>query len=291
MKVAIAVILVLLGLGAVGFGGYKYLESKKPSAGLKIDTNPPSLVFIDNAQVGQTPVEKILQPGEVNVRLIPSSTSSALTTYQTKVRLTPQTFTVIRRDFGATDADSAGEVVNLDPQPGSKTASLAVVTSSPDSASVTLDGQPQGLTPILISSITPGDHQITITAPGFTSRTIAAKAVIGYKLNINAKLAGQLPPPEPLPTLEPTPSTTPSATPKPTPISTLPKPYVEIKDTPTGFLRVREKPSTSSKEVGRVNPGDRYPLLTTNSGWYQIKVDLEATSSGWISSQYATKFD
>ena len=283
-KKIIAIILILAGAGAIGFGVFKYLRSQKPNAVLRVDTTPPSLVYIDNIQIGQTPIEKIFKPGEITIKLIPTSTISALTTYQTKVHLTSQTITVIRRDFGDSDITSAGEVINLEPQPG-KNASLAVITSIPDSASITLDGQPQGFTPILIPQVQAGDHQIVISAPGFTPRTISAKTVAGYKLNLNAKLAG-------LP--EPSPSPLPSATPS----ATLKKPYVEIKATPTGFLRVREKPDTKSQELGRVQPGDRYPLLDKTTGWYLIKVDLEATASGqpaskqgWVSAQYADKFE
>lgn len=283
-KKIIAIILILAGAGAIGFGVFKYLRSQKPNAVLRVDTTPPSLVYIDNIQIGQTPIEKIFKPGEITIKLIPTSTISALTTYQTKVHLTSQTITVIRRDFGDSDITSAGEVINLEPQPG-KNASLAVITSIPDSASITLDGTPLGFTPILIPQVQAGDHQIVISAPGFTPRTISAKTVAGYKLNLNAKLAG-------LP--EPSPSPLPSATPS----ATLEKPYVEIKATPTGFLRVREKPDTKSQELGRVQPGDRYPLLDKTTGWYLIKVDLEATASGlppgrggWVSAQYVDKFE
>jgi uncharacterized protein YgiM (DUF1202 family) len=64
-----------------------------------------------------------------------------------------------------------------------------------------------------------------------------------------------------------------------------------VKDTPTGFLRVRSQPSTGSSEIGRVNPGETYKLLQSQTSWYQIQVSLSATSSGWISSEYATKFE
>lgn len=276
-KKIIAIILILAGAGAIGFGVFSYFQSKKPNAGLRIESTPTSLVYIDNVQLGQAPLEKIFKPGEVTLKLIPTSTSLSLTSYQTKVRLTANTYTVVKRDFSDSDLTSSGEVVNLEPQSG-KLASLAVITSSPDSASVILDGQPQGFSPLLIPSIPAGDHQINISAPGFTPRTVSAKAVLGYKLNINVKLASL-----------PTPS--PSPTPEATASATLKKPYVEIKDTPTGFLRVRQEPNTGAKEIGRVKPGEKYPLLEKISSWYLIKVDLNATSSGWISSQYADKHD
>lgn len=292
-KRIVAVVLIILGLGLVGLGGYRYWLSRQPNAGLKVETSPAAMVFVDNVQIGQTPIEKIFKPGEVNLKIIPDSTSSALSTYQTKVRLNPKTYTVVRRFFGPTDVDTAGEIVTLEPQ-SSKEASLVVVTSSPDSASVSIDGDPQGFSPILVPSIAAGDHEIVVSAPGFVSRTIPAKTVAGYKLSLNIKLSGQL---DPLPTQAPpsTISATPrvSGTPGPTPRTVVspPRPYVEIKDTPVGFLRVRSGPSTGSKELGQVQPGDKLSLLDSQTGWYLVDVDLEATQSGWISAQYAEKYE
>lgn len=274
-KKIVAIILILAGAGAIGFGVFSYFQGRKPNAGLRVESTPASLVYVDNVQLGQTPLEKIFKPGEVTIKLLPTSTSLSLTSYQTKVRLTSNTITVVKRDFSDSDMASSGEVVNLEPQSG-KMASLAVVTSNPGSASVTLDGQPQGFSPLLIPSVPAGDHQLGISAPGFTPRTVSAKAVLGYKLNVNVKLAS-------LPAPTPTPTATPSAT--------LEKPYVEIKTTPTGWLRVRLSPSTSATEAGRVQPGDKLPLLNSKPGWYQIKINLDATSSGWISAQYADKFE
>lgn len=280
-KQIVAIILILAGAGAIGFGVFKYFQSKKPNAGLKIDATPAALVFVDNVQLGQTPVEKIFKAGEATIRLVPTGSTTSLSTYQTKVRLTSNTYTVVKRQFGDSDITSAGEVVNLEPQSG-KIASLAVVTSSPDSASVTLDGQPQGFTPLLIPSIPAGDHQIGLTAPGFTPYTVNAKAILGYKLNVNVKLAGQLPEPTPLPSVK---------------LKTLKKPYVEIKETPTDFLNVRQDPNTKAKILGKIYPGETYPLLSEGTGWYEISVDFAATASGlpagrqgWISSQYADIF-
>ncbi len=290
-KKIVAIILILAGAGAIGFGVFSYFQSKKPNAGLRVESTPASLVYVDNIQLGQAPLEKIFKPGEVTIKLIPTSTSLSLTSYQTKVRLTANTYTVVKRDFSDSDLTSSGEVVNLEPQSlpaGRQVASMAVITSSPDSASVTLDGQPQGFSPLLIPSIPAGDHQISISAPGFSPRTVSAKAVLGYKLNVNVKLAS-LPTPSPLPSEASAKEGSPSA---------ILKPYVIIKDTPTGFLRVRQTASTGAKEVGRVKPGEKYPLLEKVPSWYLIEIDLNATSSGlpagrqgWISSQYADKFD
>jgi len=305
-KKIVALIFIFAGLGTVAaFGTVSFLRSRKPTAALKIETTPAATVFVDNVQMGQTPFEKTFRPGEVTVKLIPDSVSPALTTYQTKVRLTNQVFTVIKREFAESDSQSSGEIISLQPQPG-KTSGLSVITSGPDSASVTLDGQPQGLTPLSLASVSPGDHQLVISAPDYASRTVSAKAVAGFKLTVNVKLAvlnsDQLTPtPEAQPdqSLTGTPSATPAGKPTPTskpkntlpPTPTLARPYVLISSTPTGFLRVRSSPSTSASEIGQVKPGEAFPLLESQLGWLLIKVSLPATSSGWISSQYAQKFE
>jgi hypothetical protein len=308
IKKTIALVMIILGVALIaGFGIYSLVRRSQPNAGLKIDTSPSSLVFVDNVEMGSTPVDKLFPPGEVTIKLIPNSTSSAISTYQTKVRLSEKTYTIIKRDFGSSDISSAGEIISLQPQ-SDPTPSLSVITSSPDTASVLVDGQPQGFTPLSLSSMSAGTHQITITAPGFASRTISAQTVNSYKLIITVKLSALAPTPIPILTLTPTPTqiATPSTTliPSPTskitstpkvaptlkisPTPAMPKPYVTILDTPTGFLRVRSSSSVAGTEVGQVKPGENYSLLDTAvSGWYLIKVELDATSSGWISPQYA----
>ncbi len=290
-KKIVTSLLIGIGLLLIGWGVWRFIQSRKPNAGLKVQTTPVSLVFVDNVQVGQTPLEKVYRPGEISLKIIPTATDSAMASYQTKVQLNAQTFTVIRRDFGPTEAQTAGEIITLEQQQN-KQASLSIISSIPDAASVTLDGQPQGFTEVWIPSTTPGDHQIVVSAPGFLTRTISAKTVAGHKLIINVKLAAQLdiaptPTPEITATVSATPKISPKITPKVTPV--LGKSYVVIKDTPTGFLRVRSKPSSAGTELGQVQPGDQLPLLDSQAGWYLVEVSLPATSSGWISGQYATK--
>ncbi len=286
--------MIFLGVSLIaGFGIYSWVRHGQPTAGLKVDTSPPSLVFVNNTQVGTTPVDQLLFPGEATVKVVPDSTSSAVSAYETKVTLTSKTYTVIRRDFGTTDADSAGETISLSPQP-EVSPTLNVVTSSPDSASVMVDGQPQGFTPLSLTSIDPGTHQITVSAPGFSSRTMSVQTVASYKLSLTVKLAASsasVPLPVMPPSASPSAALFPAASPSPAPVSLLPRPYVTIIDTPTGFLRVRSAPSLAGKELGQVKPQTSYPLLDSKTpGWYLIQVQLDATSSGWISSQYATAY-
>ena len=67
------------------------------------------------------------------------------------------------------------------------------------------------------------------------------------------------------------------------------KPYVEIKETPTGWLRVRSAPSTNATESGQVKPGETYSYLEEEeNGWYKIEFEGKP---GWISGTYADLID
>lgn len=62
---------------------------------------------------------------------------------------------------------------------------------------------------------------------------------------------------------------------------------VQILATPYGWLRVREQPSLSGKEVAKVNTGEQLEFLEESSGWYKIK--LTDGTTGYILSSYAKK--
>jgi uncharacterized protein YgiM (DUF1202 family) len=62
---------------------------------------------------------------------------------------------------------------------------------------------------------------------------------------------------------------------------------ITIKETETGWLKVREASSSSGKEITRVKPGEKYVLLNETTDWYQI--DLGNNKNGWISATYASK--
>lgn len=272
MGKVVAIGLIIVGLALAVLGGYAFYQTQKPNAGIKIETSPPAVVFMDNVQVGVTPFKKEgLKAGEVSIKLVPNSTSATLSTYQSKIRLTNRTYAVINRVFGDSDTTSEGEIVNLEPSP-TKNTSMAVVVSGPDSASIMLDGQPLGFSPLLAPEIIAGDHVVVVSAPGFSERRISAHAQENYQLKINVKLKGTA---LPTPVIVETPKTNTS--------------HVVIKSTPTGFLRVRQLPKISAKEMGRVNPGDKFMLLESIEGWYRIEVELDSTKSGWISAQYATQ--
>jgi hypothetical protein len=76
----------------------------------------------------------------------------------------------------------------------------------------------------------------------------------------------------------------PSPTPKPK-VTPPDKPYIEVEDTPTGWLRVRAEASVNSDELAKINPGEMYPYLEEeDNGWY--KIEYEDGEEGWVSGDY-----
>jgi len=62
---------------------------------------------------------------------------------------------------------------------------------------------------------------------------------------------------------------------------------VTITKTPTGYLNVRQQPSSSSTLVAKVNPGETYQYTAVKNGWYQIV--LKDGTTGWVLGTYAKK--
>jgi len=58
----------------------------------------------------------------------------------------------------------------------------------------------------------------------------------------------------------------------------------KVKDTPTGWLRMRDQPNLAGAEVGRLNIGDTVTVLEEKPGW--LKVKNSAGVEGWASSDY-----
>ncbi len=291
MKRKAIFLVIFLAVILIIFGAVRLLGSRAPKEGeLRVDATPTVSVFLDNKHIGRTPLREKVTAGEYTIRLVAESSTGEVAPWQAKISVGTNLLTYINAVLSESELSSAVDVLWLEKSVAGKP-ELSVITN-PDGASVVLDDVTKGITPLTISDVVAGDHSLTVTSPGFLTRTMKVKLTSGYKLIASMKLAlsaGGIPVPEatpaaltsttPTPTLKSTNTATSSATPQ--------KPYVTIKDTPTGFLRVRMEPSTSATEAGRVNPGEKYHVFTQQTGWYQISHD--GTNKGWISAQYADK--
>ncbi len=279
-KAALLVLVLFIGAGV---GGWLFLsKSKKGISGLKVVSNPPASVFLDDQLIGKTPYENKYVPGEYVLKLIPDETGSSASSWTGKIKLEPSFLTFVARDLGPSETMSGGESVTLEPLSGNE-AQIAVF-SQPDAVSITLDWQEKGISPIVLRDVLPGEHDVAASAPGFSSRTVRVQATSGYKVAVNFYLAlvkDQEASTGSVPTGEVT-TEAPRA-------EGMTPPYVVIKDTPTGFLRVRTEASTAATEVTQIKPDETFPLLEEKEGWYKIR--YAEGKEGWISGRYADKID
>lgn len=252
-----------------------YLTPK--GAGVFIDSNPSSDIFINGEKVGRTPFRQTRRPGTIIVKLVPDSSFVQLPSSEEKITLVSGIETIVRKTFSSNPDFESSEILSFE-KTNDSTSSLSVVTS-PDSAHIILDGTIQALTPYKISTLLPSDHNLELSLPGFVSRKLDIKTYEGYKLTILLKLAKD---------------STVISTPTPIPqeqAQIVSKGFVKILRTPVGFLRVRSEPSTLGAEVGQVLPDKEYAVVNTDekTGWYQILFEDE--KKGWVSNQYVQKVD
>lgn len=247
-------------------------------AALDITSYPTATIFLNDKELGTTPYKNTsLKPGNYKLKLVP--TDPAVASWEKNIPLNNKITTIIDYQLDQDKDKITGYVLYFE-KAGTKDQAGLVVTTKPDTATVAVDGQMQGFAPINVPSISEGDHQILVTFPGYQSKEIYARGINNYRLVAEVQLKKDDLPPEPekkeedeekISDEEPD------------------RPYVTILDTPTGWLRVRLEPSTSASESGKVDPGKSFPLLDEKSGWYQI--EYEKGKDGWISGQYAKKFE
>ncbi|QQS39033.1 PEGA domain-containing protein [Candidatus Woesebacteria bacterium] len=247
---------------------------KPKGAGLLIQTTPLASVYIDGKQVGRTPYNAIYEPGEKVIKLVPDSFELPLTPYETMVNLTSGVETVITREFKDLEDTSSGEIVSFE-RVGKTETSLAVL-SQPDGAQVKIDGVIRGFAPFKTTDVSQGEYTLSLTAPGFSDRSIKIKTYEGYMLTVIVKLAksDQIVIEEDKDELE---------------IKT--QTEIEILSTPTNFLRVRSDASSGSEEIGKVIPGETYVLLEESEDGEWHKISYEEGKDGWVSTTYTKILD
>lgn len=273
----------------------------KGKAGLKVTTSVPATVILDGKQGGTTPFEKIdLKSKTYRLQLIPQSGQP----WETTLTLHDDLLAVVERTTGDNDQESEGYIMELEKIADKSQSQLSVVTI-PDPAAVRIDGQPKGFAPLTTALSTEGNHEVIVSSAGYNDKKVPLSVPKGHKLTLMVQLSRTKivsPTPEASESATPETSTTPTPTPtgvkgqaktiptpKPTSIA-LTRPYVEILDTPTGWLRVRGEPNSSSgKELTKIYPKETYKFLeSTESGWY--KISLSDGQEGWISGKYAKLF-
>ncbi len=252
-----------------------FMTRGKNKGALQVTSTPAANVYLDGKFIGKTPVYKyelsdLIDVGTYTIKLVPIAGN--FQPFEQKINISPKVLTVVDRTF-APLALSQGSIIDLTPIEDSKTTQISVI-SFPDASQVFVDNNLAGQTPLLLKNVTESDHELRLVKEGYKDKIVKIKTVAGYKLEavifmgVDSQVA--------------TSSANPSSASAATTSS-----KVTILDTPTGFLRVRASASLGAAEVGQVKPGESYPLLDEQTGWYKIK--LNNSKEGWISSQYAKK--
>ncbi|MGA2910433.1 MAG: PEGA domain-containing protein [Candidatus Microgenomates bacterium] len=281
MKTVNIILISIVSLASLVAAALFLIGYFKPKpGGILVDTSPPASVYINGNLVGTTPYQGFYKAGQITLKLVPNATNTTLTPYETQITLVSEIQTVVRREFGSSEDASSGDVISFETQAG--TTAGMVVVSTPDNAQVSVDGVTQGFAPYETSTISPAQHQITVKAPGYADRVMSIKTLVGYRLTVFAKLAKGV-------------SSDESSLSNPSPSPT-PEPYVQIGNTPTGFLRVRTLPGAAGKEIGEAKPGSVYPYIDIDAATGWLEIQYEASSSavpggvtGWVSGQFAQK--
>lgn len=266
------------------FAKYFYLDKKNEFGQLKILSSPETSLFIDNVAVSKTPFEGKYKVGEYLIKLIPEGTATDTASWQGRVKVYKNSLTYVNRELGTTDITSAGDIffpTKMDTSPKTSNAGEISVETDPNGAIVKLDNDEKGVASMLLSDVPKGTHEINIYLPGFFPRTQKINVDEGYRVNAIFKLAIDLSQKQATPSSELNSKTMTKTSQGGALFS------VKIKETPTGFLRVRADASISASEETQIKPGQTFDVLEEKSSWYRIS--YEPNKDGWISSEYTEK--
>lgn len=264
MKKTIFLLLLLISILVLimrfGEPQFKDLLGVNEKSGLNVKSLPDSAqVFLDDKEAGKTPFEgKDLIPKEYLLKIQKDNLR-----WEGKVDLNPQVITIVNRELALGIASAAGEILTLEKGQG------VTIISNPTSAEVEIDGKSMGKTPVTLN-IDPGEHTFNVSHASYLKRSIRAQTVQNYNLTINVDLA--------LSEADLSNISTPVIT---------ETPKVIVKNTPTGFLRVRDKASLNGKEVAQVKPNDTLILLEEQGGWDRVR--LSDGTEGFVSADYVLK--
>jgi hypothetical protein len=254
ISMALVVVFTCLFLGACGVD----------KSGVEIVSEPIAKVYINGKESGTTPYKNnTLKPGEIELKLDDRFGNF----WERKIKLESNVTSVINWTFDG--VKDSGYILSMEKT--GRDGSI-LVNSNPGGAMIYIDGELKINTPAKIENIDEGDKKLSISFPGYKSINLIIKVVKGYQLIVDTKLEK-----------EERVETTDSIIPVPT---TSLGPKIKIKETETGWLRVRSASNNGGTEIGKANPGEIYELIDEINGWYQIKFE---DKEGWVSTKYAEK--
>jgi uncharacterized protein YgiM (DUF1202 family) len=232
-------------------------------SGVEIVSSPMAKVYLNGIESGTSPYKNnTLKPGIVDIKLDDGNGNF----WERKVKLENNVTSVINWNFEQNE--DSGYILSMEKTGESGS---ILVNSNPGGAMIYIDGELKNSTPAKIEGAIEGDRKLSISYPGYKSINLIVKVVKGYQLIVDTKLEKQMRA-ENI-SISPTPSQK---------IGT----KIKIKETETGWLRVRDAANNSGIEIGKAKPGEKYELLDENKDWYQIKFEGK---DAWVSAKYAEK--
>ncbi|MDO8609159.1 MAG: PEGA domain-containing protein [bacterium] len=291
-KLILLLILILL-FGGFVFIRFFFMDKQNTNGILKIVSSPSASVFINGVIIGKTPItNQKYKTGEYILKLIPEGVATETASWNGKINIYKNALTYVNRELGSSDITSSGEIfttTKMDKNIKSGYGEIYIETE-PQGAIVSLDNDEKGVASLIMSDVLKGDHELSVYMPGFFRRTQKVNVDSGYRVHAYFKLA--IDPSQQIPT--PKPTGDPNAATGSASIKT--NNLVLIKDTPQGWLRVRDDASVDASESARIKPGEKYDFIEEKNGWYKIKFNNNDSglvsgsfTEGWISAQYATK--
>jgi len=285
-KLMLLLVLVLLFVGFV-LVRYFVFDKSNEYGKLKIISSPGASVFVNNTIIGKTPYDDKYKVGEYLLKLIPEGTATETASWNGKIKVYKNAMTYVNRELGSSDITSSGEVFTTEKMATSSDSSGEVyVETEPQGAIVTLDSDEKGTAPLILSSVSKGEHELSVYMPGFFRRTEKINVDSGYRVNASFKLALD-------PTQQKLEDKTKVASSSSSKNTTN---YITIKSNEQGWLRVRADGMIDATEEAKVKVGEKYELLDEKTGWYKIKFNDNKDglvsgefAEGWISSEYSSK--
>lgn len=262
IKKVILIIGCSLILGGCTFGIKK--------SALEVYSSPNVKVYVNGKDMGMTPYKNAgMMPQTIDVKLALESRQVTK-----KITLKNGLTTVIDWKFD-NNGDDGGYVLNMENTGGSKCG--LIINSIPSKATIAVENEIIGSTPKKIDDLGTGEKHVSVNFPGYQGANLFLKTTTGYNLIVETKLVkdNQV--------IEPEMETAPADS---AAILTG-RSMVKIKETETGWLKVRESNNGSSRELIKVKPGEQYELIEEKDDW--IKIKLNDGTSGWVSAKYVEK--
>ncbi|MGB3019718.1 MAG: hypothetical protein WBB58_00695, partial [Microgenomates group bacterium] len=110
--------LILLTVLVVLFGIFLLLKffffnGQTELGEIRVVSTPQSVVYLDQIQIGNTPVRQKMKVGEYLIKLIPNKEASQSATWQGKIKVYKNAVTYVGRVLGNSDISTAGEISTL----------------------------------------------------------------------------------------------------------------------------------------------------------------------------------